>query len=207
MENSTKTTIAKNLRHYLESKGLTQLDLAKAIDASPASVTVWLQGKSAPRADTVDKICKFLNIHKTDLVLDGEPSTLPPAISIPLYNSIYAEKNFFADSNVERYLTIDPTMSADFGILVSSPSMSGAGIDVGDIAFFTKDYQFTEGKIYAVWILDRDSVALKRVYIRDNKYVLVSEHSEFFPLVIENNEAFIIGELNGLYKKWNNEKV
>ena len=204
---TTKSIIAKNLRYYLELKGLTQLELGAAVGASPATVTGWIQGKSAPRADTLDRICEFLGIDKVNLVFEADSPNVTPAVSIPIYNSMYAEKNFFSDSNIKRYMSIDPSMEADFGIEVSSPSMEGAGINIGDIALFTKNFNFIEGRIYAVWILDRESIALKKVYHREGKFILVSEHSDFFPIVVGHNEALIVGELNGLYKKWNHEEV
>lgn len=207
MNNTTRSVLARNLQRRLEMAGMSQKDLADALGVNPSTVTFWLQERSAPRADMVDKICKVLLIDRADLVLEESASVgRSPAKTIPLYNSFYAEKNYFAESNIQRYFTIDQSVPADFGIIVSSPSMTGAGIDYGDITFFSKNYKFTEGNIYAVWMIGADSAALKRVYIRDNKYLLISEHPDTYPLVIENNEAFIIGELVSVYKEWHNPK-
>lgn len=208
MSNSTKAVIAKNLRKYLDIKGMSQMELANALNAAPSAVTGWLQAKSAPRADTVDKICKILNIDKIDLVSeDIEERGKAISKTIPIYNSIYSERNFFEDSNIASYMAVDQSVAADFGIIISSDSMAEAGITFGDVGFFSKNYNFREGNIYAVWMIGAESAMLKKVYIRDNKYIFVSANSNMAPLVVENNEAFIIGELIGVYKKWNNEEV
>ena len=204
MKTSTRTTVAKNLQHSLELSGMTQSDLADALGVSPASVSFWLKGTHVPRADMLDEICKVLHIPKGDLLLDADAELSEKATSkaIPIYRSMYADNNFFSDSNIERYLPVESTVPADFGISVSSPAMNGAGIDVGDVVFFSKDFEFVEGNIYAVWILNRESIALKKVYIRDNKYILVSENDDFPPIVVGNLEAVIVGELVGLFKHW-----
>ena len=119
--------------------------------------------------------------------------------TVPLYNSYYAN---IASRNIERLIAVDNSVKADFGIIVSSDSMSEIGICPGDVAFFTKDCRYIEGHIYAVWIMGKDSVILKKVYVQHNNYVLVSENKDIPPIVVENNEALIIGELLALYKEW-----
>ena len=204
MNTTTKSILARNIKKYLEQRGMMQKDFAKEIGATPSAVTQWLQEKTSPQADMVDNICRVLKISRSELVQD--PDSLPPntatSKTIPLYNSIYSEHNYFSDSNVERHIAVDSSVKADFGIIVASESMSDAGINPTDIAFFTKDYKFKEGRIYAVWMIGSESVILKRVYIKKNHYVLMSENSNMAPIVLEMNEAFIIGELTGIYKQW-----
>ena len=87
--------------------------------------------------------------------------------------------------------------------------MAEAGIEPDDVAFFKKDFDFVNGRIYAVWITGSESVILKRVFESNNVYVLNSENTHIAPIVVGNSEAFIIGELFGIYKrwKWTNERV
>ena len=208
MNTSTKTILAKNLRKFLDESGMSQQDFAKELNVAPSAVTQWLHEKTAPRADMLDKICRVLHINRIDLVLDNDALSkgMFPAKQLPLYNSIYSEKNFFEDSNIERYIAVDQSIDADFGIIISSQAMTGVGINPGDVGLFSKNYKFKDGNIYAVWLIGVDSAMLKRVYVRDNKYVFISENANMAPLIVENNEAFIMGELVGLYKKWSNEK-
>lgn len=209
MNTSTKTIIARNLKKYLDASNMTQLDLANALDVAPSAVNQWLQERTVPRATMVDKICRTFKITRDELLKDYDnQSSSALSKSIPLYSSMYVEKNPLADSNIERYIAVDQSVKADFAIHVASPSMLGAGIDYGDIAFFSKDFVFVDGNIYAIWNVVTEAVGFKRVFARDNKLILVSEHADFAPLVIDNNQAFIIGELTGVYKEIHqNEKI
>ena len=204
MEKSTKSVFAQNLQHHLDKSGMRKKDLADALGVYPSTITFWLQGKSAPRADMLDKICKVFHISRVELVSDKVDTNDATSKTLPLYNSIFSEQ-FFNESNIARHIAVDESVEADFGIIVSSESMTEVGISPGDIGFFSKDYQFKEGNIYAIWLIDADSVMLKKVYIQDNKWVFASANQNMAPLVMELGNALIIGELVGLYKKWNNE--
>lgn len=208
MKKTTKQVLAENLQKQLNIAGISQTDLANAIGVHPSSVSVWLKGEAAPRASTVDKICKYLHISRADLILDSDIGSMDMARSksIPLYNSIYSDANYLADSNIERMFVVEEKFNADFGIIVASYSMADAGVEIGDIVFFRKDHAFVEGRIYALWLTGNESVILKRVYDKDTHFVLVSENINMAPLVIDKNDAFIIGELSGIYKEWKWDK-
>ena len=201
MKMTTQQLIAKNIRKYLDDTDTTQAELADALGIHPSNVTLWLKEKTTPRADMVDKICRYFRISKEELLRDPD-NDFAISKSIPIYHSIYRGKEYFDKSNIERYIAVDNAVKADFGIIVYSNSMSEAGIWPGDIAFFTKDYNFVDGRIYAVWISDKDAVILKQVYHQNDNFVLISTNINEAPLVIDHNDAFIIGELFGIYKEW-----
>lgn len=51
-----------NLVRYLESRNMSQNELAKYLGVSPTSVNNWCRGLKSPRMDKVDKIFSmFLN--------------------------------------------------------------------------------------------------------------------------------------------------
>ena len=200
MNTPTKEIVSKNLQKFLEANHMTQAELAESIGVNPSSVTQWIQEKTSPRAGMVDKICRVFKITKDEFLRNyDDPSSSALSKSIPLYNSIHAELNH-SDSTVERYIAIDQSVKADFGVRVVSPSMADVGIEYGDVAFFSKDYTFVPGNIYAVWVTFMESVAFKRVYTKEDLLILISEHNDFAPLVLENDEAYIIGELVGVFK-------
>lgn len=207
MKKPTKEIIAENLQRQLRAADMTQTDLANAIGVTPAAVSTWIKGIAAPHADTVDKICSYFKIPTDELWKDTS-DILAKSKTIPIYNSIY-KKQYFDVSNIERYLAVDQTIKADFGIVVYSDSMSEAGIEPADVAFFKKDFNFVNGRIYAVWIKGEESVILKRVFSSNGVYVLNSENKHIPPIVIGTAEADIMGELFGIYKrwKWDNEKI
>lgn len=58
----------KNLQFYLESKQISQTELANYLEVSPTSVNNWCRGLKTPRMDKVDKICNFFHINRSDLL-------------------------------------------------------------------------------------------------------------------------------------------
>lgn len=203
MEDLTKT-FGLNLTRILRKKNITQNEFARMVGGTSGNVSLWCQGKVFPRAEMIEKIAKKLNVSIADLLLDSSILTAQPKAmhrDLPLYGEISAGQGFFSDSNIIRYIAVDDSVKGDFGVVVKGSSMIGAGIRDGDVAILIKNYRFSEGKIYAVWQIGEELSYLKRVYLRDNRYLLLSENPEFAPIVMENNEALIVGELAGLYRK------
>lgn len=58
----------KNLQFYLDSKQISQTELANYLEVSPTSVNNWCRGLKTPRMDKVDKICNFFHINRSDLL-------------------------------------------------------------------------------------------------------------------------------------------
>ena len=173
------------------------------VGVTSGAVSGWCQGKVMPRKHKIDKICEVLHCTYSDLIIERNILSNNYHAKhkvLPLYSSVSAGSGFFADANIEKYIAVDDSISADFAVKVAGDSMINAGIDDGDIAFIKKDFNFKEGNIYAVWQIGEELSYLKRVYIKNNAYFLVSENPAHHPIVIENNEAFVLGELVGLYK-------
>lgn len=43
-------------------RGMTQAELAKALNVNKKTVSSWEQGKTCPKADKIDAICETLNV-------------------------------------------------------------------------------------------------------------------------------------------------
>lgn len=69
-EEEFNAIFSRNLNHYLSITGHSQAELAKYIGVSTASVSNWCKGIKLPRMDKVDKICKYFNINRSDLMSD-----------------------------------------------------------------------------------------------------------------------------------------
>lgn len=66
----------ENLNYYMQLKGKTQKELAEYLNISTAMANYYTTGKNVPRMDKVDKICKFFDIERTDLLEPRTPKTL-----------------------------------------------------------------------------------------------------------------------------------
>ena len=64
----SKEVFAKNLRKYMESKGITQKELAEIIGVSAPTMNEWLQAKKYPRIDKIEKLANYFGILKSDLI-------------------------------------------------------------------------------------------------------------------------------------------
>lgn len=64
----SKEVFAKNLRKYMESKGITQKELAEIIGVSAPTLNEWLQAKKYPRIDKIEKLANYFGILKSDLI-------------------------------------------------------------------------------------------------------------------------------------------
>ena len=65
------TQLARNLRHALESKGMTQADVIRAFpDVGKAIVGHWFTGKRQPHLDNLRKLAAILDVSAAALVAD-----------------------------------------------------------------------------------------------------------------------------------------
>ena len=64
----SKEVFAKNLRRYMENKGISQKELADIIGVSAPTMNDWLQAKKYPRIDKIEKLANYFGILKSDLI-------------------------------------------------------------------------------------------------------------------------------------------
>lgn len=67
MEKLNKT-FSENLNYFMELRGKSQADLARALGVATSSVSAWCKGQKVPRSDKVAAICRFLLISMNDLL-------------------------------------------------------------------------------------------------------------------------------------------
>lgn len=64
----SKEVFAKNLRHYMESRGKTQKELAEIVGVSAPTMNDWLKAKKYPRIDKIEILANYFGILKSDLI-------------------------------------------------------------------------------------------------------------------------------------------
>lgn len=72
----TKETFRMRLPYYMKRAGMNQIELAKAVGKSEASVSLWLSGGSFPRIDTIQRIADVLGCKTDDLLMEGAGSMI-----------------------------------------------------------------------------------------------------------------------------------
>lgn len=63
-----KEIMGANIQHYISLNGLSRGEFAKAIGEPYSSVTDWINAKSYPRIDKIQKMADYFGIEKADLV-------------------------------------------------------------------------------------------------------------------------------------------
>lgn len=62
---------AQSLKRILNEKGITKYRLAKELGVHQTTVKNWLDGKTEPKFETIEKIAFFLNVTPSDLFNDN----------------------------------------------------------------------------------------------------------------------------------------
>lgn len=63
-----KKIMGENIQYYMDKMGIDRKDFAKAIDVPYSSLTDWINGKTYPRIDKIEKMANYFGISKSDLV-------------------------------------------------------------------------------------------------------------------------------------------
>ena len=78
----SKEVFAKNLKYYIESRGIGQKELAEIIGVSITSVNDWVNGKKFPRIDKIEMLADYFGILKSDLIEDKRMKEQPEEMAI-----------------------------------------------------------------------------------------------------------------------------
>lgn len=187
---------------------MTQTDLAKKLGYTDKSMISKIENGSIdlPQSKIIS-FAEVLNISPSDLMGWEEPSPankldyskisnimpLPykEGRTVPLIGSIACGTPILADENIEKEIQLPEDISADFCLRCKGDSMINARIYDGDIVFIRKQPMVENGEIAAVLIdemADVSEATLKRVYIYEDKIMLIAENPAYPPMVYSNED-------------------
>lgn len=85
MTNEIRKVFQRNLTSLMESRALSQVDLAKALNVSNTTVNNWVLGYNVPKMDRIDEICRVLQVTRIDFLgVEGEYYDIGSAESVTL---------------------------------------------------------------------------------------------------------------------------
>lgn len=93
-----KQIMASNIRSHLDSLGLNAKDFSNRLDFKYSTVLDWLNAKTYPRIDKIEKMANYFGVEKSDLVEAKDANELPNKI-----NSIVRQLNADRQQNVVDY--------------------------------------------------------------------------------------------------------
>lgn len=101
---------------------------------------------------------------------------------VPLVGQIACGTPILAEQNITDYVDLPGHIRADFALTCKGESMTGAGIQDGDIVYIRRQEEVENGQIAAVMVGDEEAT-LKRFYQESNVIQLVSENPTIPPKV------------------------
>lgn len=71
MSDTVREIFIKNLRYFMEEKGITQADICRALNVSSATVSDWCSGKKYPRVDAMQRLADMLGVRFSTLTTES----------------------------------------------------------------------------------------------------------------------------------------
>ena len=97
----------QNLSDLLNNTKTKQIDLAKYAEVSFQTVSAWVKGRGYPRAETMEKICKFFGVKQSALTEEQNRETQEDKL-IKLYRILPDEAKDKLMQRAEELLLLYP---------------------------------------------------------------------------------------------------
>ena len=190
--------LGDRIRILRSGRGMTQQQLADALDVSRSAVAMWERGEREPNLEMLEAISAALQRRAAQL-----PANVTPARRrrIPLLGAIAAGQPVYARQDYETYVDVGGAVQADFALEVVGDSMEPL-YKSGDIVFIREQPDVLDGQVAAV-VID-DSATLKRVYHLPVGVQLLPVNPAYEPMLFtaENSDAArILGLAVGYFRR------
>ncbi|PUB12585.1 LexA family transcriptional regulator [Paenisporosarcina sp. OV554] len=195
-----KNIMAKNLKYYIDKKGLNQTDIAQILDIPEMTMSNWMKAKTYPRIDKIQLLADYFHILRSDLT-EEKPTNLIEVSSqtkrIPILGIIACGDPILAEENVEGYMyeSSDNLPSGNlFGLIVKGSSMEPT-IPNGSKVLIREQSEVETGEIAAVLVNGNTEATLKRIKKQGDLIILMPDNASHEPYIVtESNPARIIGK-------------
>lgn len=186
-------TTGNRMKNRRKELGLPADAVAAALGVSVATVYRYENGEIEKVPGSVlEPLAKVLNTTPAYLMgwdESEQPTPLPsniiplsPMQKVPLVGQIACGTPILAEQNITDYVDLPGHIRADFALTCKGESMTGAGIQDGDIVYIRRQEEVENGQIAAVMVGDEEAT-LKRFYQESNVIQLVSENPTIPPKV------------------------
>lgn len=183
---------AFNLKSRMEDKDVSQNELARYLNVSPTSVNNWCRGLKTPRMDKIDRLCKFFNISRSDLMEDRRIAYHQKvnALRIPVLGAVPAGIPIEAIEDIIDWEDIslndfDPSFQY-FGLRVQGDSMIPKYIE-GDTIIVKVQADCESGEDAVVYVNGYDAT-LKKVFKQPFGIMLQPLNPEYEPIFYDYSD-------------------
>ena len=162
------------IREIRRSKGMSQKELADACCVHQTAVSQWEKGRTTPDLNSLKLLSEVLEVSVETLIGTERKND---ENRIQGFGKINAED---ASHRLGR--------SEHFALVVSDDSMTPT-LKPGDTVIISRSIPAENGDIVAVTVGNGDAM-IKRIIKKDTSILLVSENSEYEPLVFSYGEFY-----------------
>lgn len=105
----------RNLSDMLNETKTKQIDLAKYAEVSYQTVSAWVKGRGYPRADALERVCRFFGVPKSVLTEPKEREQTPEEKLVLAYRTLPDEGKEKLMQRAEELLKLYPKRRRDNG--------------------------------------------------------------------------------------------
>lgn len=184
-----KKIMGDNIQYYMDLKGIDRIDFAKAINVPYSSVTDWINGKSYPRIDKIQRMADFFGIEKADLVEARNTAKKSASCRIPVLGRVAAGIPIEMVEDVIDWEEVSEDMVKDrsvFALSIRGDSMEPR-IANGDVVIVQQQSDADTGDIVIATVNGDDATCKRLRKLRDG-IELVPMNPSYAPLFFSNEE-------------------
>ena len=71
MSDTAREIFVRNLRYFMEAKGISQADICRVLEVSSATASDWCSGKKYPRVDAMQRLADLLGVRFSTLTTES----------------------------------------------------------------------------------------------------------------------------------------
>lgn len=205
---TTKDIFSKNLQYYMKLHELNNKELSEILGVSESTVGKWLLRKSTPRMGVIEKLARYFDVQKSDLIEQKEPELtyvdLSKSIKIPVVGKIPAGVPIEAIEDIIETIDIPEDWTKGnkeyIGLRVSGDSMYPLLLD-GDTVVIQVQPSAETGDICACYVNGFDAT-LKRIALTPTSITLKPENPNYPPKTYTHpGEVTIAGKVVEVRRK------
>lgn len=203
-----KEIFAENLNRLVNSRNLSQREIATRINVSPQTFNTWMQGKAIPRMGKIQLLADYFKIEKSDLIEKKTNVTLSQGIKIPVLGTVPAGIPISAVEDILDYEEIPQSWANQgqfFALKIKGDSMEPRMIS-GDVAIVKQQSDADSGDI-VIALVNGNEATCKKLEKTNNGIMLISTNTKYAPMFFSNEQinelpVVILGKVVELRQKY-----